>query len=119
MLFKNHEVSFVQGKTKQSQINTMHFGERIRELREAKKLLQRQLAASMEIDTPMYSKIERGERRAKREQVEQLADLLETDGKPLLILWLTDQILELVASEELGIDAIRLAEKIIEQQHKK
>lgn len=97
----------------------MHFGERIRELREAKKLLQRQLASSLEIDTPMYSKIERGERRAKREQVEQLADLLEADGRPLLILWLADQILELVASEGLAMDAIRLAEKKLEQQHKK
>jgi len=45
----------------------MNFGERIKELRESKDLLQRQLAATLEIDTPMFSKIERGERRAKRE----------------------------------------------------
>jgi transcriptional regulator with XRE-family HTH domain len=31
-------------------------------------MLQRQLAAALEIDTPMYSKIERSERRAKRKQ---------------------------------------------------
>jgi len=47
----------------------MNFGERIKELRESKDLLQRQLAATLEIDTPMFSKIERDERRAKREQV--------------------------------------------------
>ena len=47
----------------------MSFGQRIKELRENKKLLQRHLAASLEIDTPMFSKIERGERKAKREQV--------------------------------------------------
>lgn len=47
----------------------MYLGKRIRELREEKGLLQRQLAAELEIDTPMYSKLERGERRAKREQV--------------------------------------------------
>lgn len=47
----------------------MFFGERIRELRESQGLLQRQLAANLEIDTPMFSKIERGERKAKREQV--------------------------------------------------
>ena len=30
----------------------MHFGEHIRELRESKELLQHQLAANLEIDTP-------------------------------------------------------------------
>lgn len=54
----------------------MQFGESIKELRESLGLLQRQLAASLEIDTPMYSKIERGERKAKREQVLLLTELL-------------------------------------------
>lgn len=47
----------------------MLFGNKIKELREEQGLLQRQLAAFLEIDTPMFSKIERGDRRAKREQV--------------------------------------------------
>jgi transcriptional regulator with XRE-family HTH domain len=47
----------------------MLFANKIRQLREEKQLLQRQLSAALEIDTPMYSKIERGERRAKRGQV--------------------------------------------------
>ena len=55
----------------------MFLGKRIKELREEKQLLQRQLAAELEIDTPMFSKIERGERKAKREQVIELARLLE------------------------------------------
>ena len=66
----------------------MQFGERIKELRESKELLQRQLAASLEIDTPMFSKIERGERRAKREQVLLLAELLEADANELLTICL-------------------------------
>jgi hypothetical protein len=36
-------------------------------------MLQRQFAAALEIDTPMYRKIERGERRTKREQIIALA----------------------------------------------
>ena len=43
----------------------MLFGNMIKELREEQGLLQRQLAAFLEIDTPMFSKIERGDRRAK------------------------------------------------------
>lgn len=45
----------------------MLLGKRIKELREEQGLLQRQLAAILEIDTPMFSKIEHGDRRAKRE----------------------------------------------------
>ena len=35
----------------------MIFGKKIKELREERGLLQRQLSAALEIDTPMYSKI--------------------------------------------------------------
>ena len=37
----------------------MIFGKKIRELRDEQGVLQRQLAALLEIDTPMFSKIER------------------------------------------------------------
>ena len=55
-------------------LKSMLLGERIRELRAEHGVLQRQLAALLEIDTPMFSKIERGDRRAKRTQVIQLAE---------------------------------------------
>ena len=54
----------------------MLFGNRIRELRDKQGVLQRQLAALSEIDTPMFSKIERGDRRAKREHVIKLCRIL-------------------------------------------
>ncbi|MEO1417346.1 MAG: helix-turn-helix transcriptional regulator [Bacteroidota bacterium] len=91
----------------------MRFGERIKELRESKKLLQRQLAASLEIDTPMFSKIERGERRAKREQVLLLAKLLEADVNDLLTIWLAEQVYELVKDEDNAAQALRVAEEEI------
>ena len=47
----------------------MLFGNRIKELREARGLLQRQLAAVLGVEVPMFRKIERGDRRAKREPV--------------------------------------------------
>ena len=42
-------------------------GNRIKEIRAEQDVRQRQLADMLDIDVPMYSKIERGERRAKRE----------------------------------------------------
>lgn len=88
----------------------MNFGERIKELRESKDLLQRQLAATLEIDTPMFSKIERGERRAKREQVIILAELLNADVQELLTLWLAEQVYDLVKDEEVASDALQVTE---------
>ena len=53
----------------------MLLGNKIRSLRDEQGILQRQVAAYLEIDTPMFSKIERGDRRAKRSQVIQMAIL--------------------------------------------
>ncbi|MCK3686166.1 helix-turn-helix transcriptional regulator [Maribellus sp. YY47] len=89
----------------------MFLGKRIRELREEKALLQRQLAAELEIDTPMFSKIERGERKAKREQVIQLAELLEVDKDELLTFWLAGQVYELIKDEETAMKALQFVEQ--------
>ncbi|MCY1722107.1 helix-turn-helix transcriptional regulator [Prolixibacteraceae bacterium Z1-6] len=89
----------------------MYLGKRIKELREEKALLQRQLAAELEIDTPMYSKIERGERKAKREQVIKLAKLFQVEEKELLMLWLAGQVYELVKDEEVAKEAIKVVEQ--------
>lgn len=96
----------------------MQFSERIRELRERKELLQRQLAASLEIDTPMFSKIERGERRAKREQVLLLAELLNTNVNDLLTLWLADKVYDLVKDEEMAAQALKVAEEEVKYNAK-
>lgn len=97
----------------------MHFGERIRELRESQGLLQRQLAANLEIDTPMFSKIERGERKAKRDQVLKIAELLKTNEQELLALWLADRIKELVTDEDQALQALKIAEQDINQANTK
>ena len=62
----------------------MLFGNKIRELRYEQGVLQRQLAALLEIDTPMFSKIERGDRRAMREHVIKLEEYLHQDEKKCL-----------------------------------
>ena len=89
----------------------MLLGKRIKELREQHGVLQRQLAALLEIDTPMFSKIERGDRRAKRTQVIQLAEYFKIDKNELLTLWLADKILDVVENEnELKLAAMEMAQ---------
>ena len=87
------------------------FGQRIKLLRESKSILQKHLAYSLQIDTPLYSKIERGERSAKREQVLVIAKTLNVDKNELLILWLADKILDLVDNDEVALKALKEAEK--------
>lgn len=95
----------------------MLFANKIRRLREERELLQRQLAAALEIDTPMYSKIERGDRPAKREQVVLIAKLLNTDEKELLTLWLADQIFSLVEDKkELATNALSIVLKNLKNE---
>lgn len=89
------------------------FGNRIKELRERQGLLQRQLAAQLEIDTPLFSKIERGKRRAKRELVLKLAALLKADEQELLAIWLGDKIIEIVTNEDQALQALKMVTKDI------
>ena len=89
----------------------MLLGTKIKELRLENGVLQRQLASLLEIDTPMFSKIERGDRRAKRTQVIQLANYFNVDEKELLTLWVADKVLDAVEDEEaVRLDAIRVAQ---------
>ncbi|NCI46734.1 helix-turn-helix domain-containing protein [Sediminibacterium soli] len=94
----------------------MNFSDKIRSLREEKGLLQRHLAAELQIDTPMFSKIERGERRAKRGQVLQLAKLLEVKEDELMPLWLSDQILDIIKNERFGLASLKIAEKKLKEK---
>lgn len=96
-----------------------HFGDKIKQLREANSLLQRHIATELEIDTPMLSKIERGERRAKKEQVAILAKVLKISREELLTLWLADQLVEIVQGEEVALEAMHVAEDEVKYQKRK
>jgi len=76
------------------------FGEKVRELREKKGLLLRQVAAHLEVDTAMISKIEKGDRKASKEQVIKIAVFLESDKDALLTLWLADKVETAVGQEK-------------------
>ena len=88
----------------------MLLGNKIKELRDTHDVLQRQLAAYLEIDTPKFSKIERGDRRAKRRQVILLAKYFHVDEKEMLTLWLADKVLDALEGEdELCLNALDIA----------
>lgn len=95
------------------------FGEKIKELREAQGLLQRQVASALDIDAPLFSKIERGERVAKKELISKLAEILKTDKEQLLTLWLADQVFDVVKNEDVADEALKSVSLTINSDKKK
>jgi transcriptional regulator with XRE-family HTH domain len=91
----------------------MLFAEKIKQLRENKQMPQRQFAAVLEIDTPMYSKIEHGERPAKRKQIPIIAQLLKIDENTLVTLWLADKIIVAIGEEK---ELVEKAFKIVQRK---
>ncbi len=95
------------------------FGNKIRKIREERQIPQRQLAAALEIDTATYCKIEKGDRRARREQVTVIAELLEVDSKELIRLWSADKVYDIIAEEEEATQILKVvAESIVKYKRK-
>jgi HTH-type transcriptional regulator, competence development regulator len=70
-------------------------------------VLLRQVAPLLEIDNPLLSKIERGERIAKKEMISKLAIILRRGKESLLTIWLVDQIYDVVKDEHVANAAIK------------
>lgn len=76
----------------------MLFTDRIKELRIKNQLPQRKLAGVLDIDTATYCKIEKGERKIKKEQVEALAYVYHLEPNDLLTLWLADKVTNIIST---------------------
>lgn len=89
-------------------------GQVIRDLREKKELLLREVAALLEIDPSLLSKIERGDKRPTKGQIIMLAQILDVEEKELLIAYLSDRLVYEIRDEKLATEAIKVAEQKIE-----
>src|SRR5690606_39432195 len=69
-------------------------GQILRDARVEKGLLLRHVCAALDVDTAILSKIERNERKATKEQVVKLAEILDLDESELTIQYLSDRILD-------------------------
>jgi transcriptional regulator with XRE-family HTH domain len=88
-----------------------NLGETIRKLREEKELPLRTVAAFIDIDQAILSKIERGQRNATREQVVKLAEYFKIKESDLLVSWLSDKLVYEVADEQVALKALQVAEE--------
>ena len=93
-----------------------NLGEIIKKTRNEKKLPLRTVAAFLDIDQAILSKIERGQRTATRKQVVNLAAYYKLNENDLLVAWLSDKLVNELANEEVGQRALIAAEQKITYQ---
>lgn len=86
-------------------------GDTIRKLREDKELPLRIVAAFLDIDQAILSKIERGQRKPTREQVVKLAAYFKVKENDLLVTWLSDKLVYEVEDEDMALKALQVAEE--------
>lgn len=82
-------------------------GQRLKELREKNQIVQRQVAARLEIDTAYVSKMEKGDKQISRKWLPVLADMFSADVEELTILWISDKVEALVIGEPKGVEALQ------------
>ncbi|MCB0482311.1 MAG: helix-turn-helix transcriptional regulator [Flavobacteriales bacterium] len=92
-------------------MSTETIGEKLRHIREEKELPLRKVAALIDIDVAILSKMERGERKITKEVVLKLADIYYYNQDDLLVSFLSDKILYEIQGEDLGIEALKVAEE--------
>ena len=88
-------------------------GATLRKLREDKQLPLRTVAAFLDIDLAILSKVERGQRKPTREQVVKLAGYFKVKENDLLVAWLSDKLIYEVEDEEMALKALQMAEEKI------
>ena len=96
-------------RSKQSELKTI--GIILRELREEKGLLLREVGAELSLDPTILSKIERDERMPTREQVKALSDFYKEQKNDVIIAWLSDKLAYEVQDEDLALEAMKVAEE--------
>lgn len=83
----------------------------VRQIREEKGYLLRQMAALLEVDSTILSKMERGDRPFKREYIVKIAEICKTSDEELLTIWLADKIYNVIDKEEYAIKALDMVKE--------
>jgi HTH-type transcriptional regulator, competence development regulator len=93
-------------------------GTTLRELREGKGLLLREVGAILSLDPTILCKIEQDKRMPTKEQVKSLANFYKDQKNEVIIAWLSDKLYYEVQNEDLALRALQVAEEKI-KYHKK
>lgn len=96
-----------------------NIGRLIRDLRINKGYPLRKVAAFLDIDQAVLSKMERGKRKISKQQIVKLAGFFDYDEKEMLITYFSDLIACQIGDEEYASEALQAVEKKIEYKRLK
>ena len=91
-------------------------GQKLKELREQNRFVQREVAAKLEVDTAYVSKMENGTKQVSRSWLPILSEMFDVEMYQLEVLWLADRVLQQVQGEAHVLSAMRLALKKLDSQ---
>ncbi|MEI7585979.1 helix-turn-helix transcriptional regulator [Runella sp.] len=94
-------------------------GQYLRELRKDRKETLHQVSKGTDIDSPMLSKIERGERLPTSEQLKRLAKFYKVSEASLKVMHTAEKILKEYGANETTYDAIQLVSEQLTSYAKK
>ena len=95
----------------------MTLGNKIKELREQKELMQREVGSIINVDGAFISKIESGEKQISRHHLSTLSRNLNINIDELEKIWLSDKINNIIKNEPLGSRALQQLLSNINNEH--
>jgi hypothetical protein len=78
----------------------------------------RKQSAMIDIDVAILSKMERGGRRLTKEIVQKLAKIYKYNTEELIVLYLSEKVVDEIGEEELALKALELSQVQIKNQKK-
>lgn len=89
----------------------MTLGQKIKQLRESKGMLQRQLASILEMGDGFLSKVECDRKPLRREHLKAISETFNYSYSELEVLWIATKVYDLVKDEDEGLNALKVAEE--------
>ncbi|MCU0340693.1 MAG: helix-turn-helix domain-containing protein [Spirosomaceae bacterium] len=99
--------------------DTLTFGEWLRTQREAHDMPLRRVAAHLDVDTSIVAKMEKNQRPATKQHLQQLAALFEADFESLLVMYLSDRVAYDLLDETCSEAVLQVAEQKIKYLRQK
>jgi len=90
----------------------------LRELRESKNLMQREVGSVIEVDGAFISKIEHNEKTINRNHLNKLSIYFNVSEDDLQTFWLADKI-RLLVEDEVQIQAVKALKQVLKEIEKK
>jgi transcriptional regulator with XRE-family HTH domain len=114
---KNQNLLLYLTKIDKSQLNIkLMLGSKLKELRETKGLVQREIAALLQVDTAFISKAEKEEKQVSEKHIECIAKFYEIDESELKSIWLADKILKILNNEMNATQVLKIVEYNIKRR---